>query len=106
MNEAIFHAPPPLHEPVFPYVPRDKTRTEIEAQLKSFRSSAIDIPLIIGGKEIRTGNTLKAIEPHAHSRTLATVHQAGEKEIAMAAEAALKAKREWENLAWHDRAAV
>jgi 1-pyrroline-5-carboxylate dehydrogenase len=106
MNDAHFQAPLPQNEPVLPYSPGDKARTELEAQLRSFRSSTIDIPLIIGGKEIRTGNTLKAVEPHAHSHVLATVHQAGEKETAMAIEAALRAKREWENLAWHDRAAV
>lgn len=106
MNDAHFEAPLPLNEPVYPYVKGDKARTEVESQLKSFRSSTMDLPLLIGGKEVRTGNTLKAVEPHAHERTLATVHQAGEKEIAMAVDAALKAKRDWENLAWHDRAAV
>jgi 1-pyrroline-5-carboxylate dehydrogenase len=106
MHDAHFQAPLPLNEPVLPYSKGDKARAEIEAQLKTFRSTTIDIPLVIGGKEVRTGNTLKAVEPHAHSRVLANVHQAGEKEVAMAAEAALKAKREWENLAWQDRAAV
>ncbi|MGZ3671223.1 MAG: L-glutamate gamma-semialdehyde dehydrogenase [Bdellovibrionota bacterium] len=106
MNDALFTPPLPLNEPVLPYAPGDKTRAQIEAQVKSFRSQPMDIPLVIGGKEVRTGNTLKAVEPHAHERVLATVHQAGEKEIAMAVDAALKAKREWENLAWSDRAAV
>ena len=106
MNDAIFSRPSPQNEPVFPYAPGDKTRSEVEKQIKTFRSETTDIPLIIGGKEIRTGNTVKAIEPHAHGRCLANVHQAGEKETLMAVEAAMKAKREWENLAWHDRAAV
>jgi 1-pyrroline-5-carboxylate dehydrogenase len=106
MSNAHFAVPAPHNEPVFPYAPGDKARAELESQLKSFRAQTIDIPLVIGGKEIRTGNTVKAIEPHAHGRTLATVHQAGEKEIAMATEAALKAKKEWENTAWQDRAAI
>jgi 1-pyrroline-5-carboxylate dehydrogenase len=106
MNDANFALPTPINEPVLAYAPGDKARKEIEAQIKSFRAAPIDIPLIIGGKEIRTGNTVKAIEPHRHSSTLATVHQAGEKEVASAIEASAKAKRDWENLAWQDRAAV
>jgi 1-pyrroline-5-carboxylate dehydrogenase len=106
MNDAIFQAPLPLNEPVLPYNRGEKARLEVESQIKSFRSNPIDIPLIIGGKEIRTGQTVKAVEPHAHAQVLATVHQAGEKEMALAVESALGAKREWENLAWHDRAAI
>lgn len=106
MNDANFALPTPINEPVLPYAPGDKARKDIEAQIKSFRSAPIDIPLIIGGKEIRTGQTAKAVEPHKHSSTLATVHQAGEKEVASAIEASMMAKRDWENLAWQDRAAV
>jgi 1-pyrroline-5-carboxylate dehydrogenase len=106
MNEAHFALPSPVNEPVFPYAPGDRAKAEIDAQVKAFRSGTAEIPLLIGGKEVRTGTTLPAIEPHDHSRVLAQVHQAGEKEIHAAVEAALKAKREWENLAWQDRAAV
>lgn len=106
MHDAHFSLPIAHNEPVFPYAPGDLARKQIEAQLKEFRGNTIDIPLIIGGKEIRTGNTVKSVEPHAHKNVLATVHQAGEKEIGMAVDAAMKAKRDWENLAWHDRAAV
>ena len=106
MHDAHFSLPVAQNEPVFPYAPGDKARKEIESQIKTFRSETADVPLIIGGKEVRTGNTLKAVEPHAHKNVLANVHQAGEKEVGMAIEAALKAKRDWENLAWHDRAAV
>jgi len=106
MHDAHFALPVAHNEPVFPYAPGDKARQEIDAQIREFRSTTIDIPLIIGGKEIRTGNTVKAVEPHTHKNVLATVHQAGEKEIGMAVEAAMKAKRDWENLGWQDRAAV
>lgn len=106
MNDAFYVPPQPKNEPVLPYAPGDKARKDLESQLKSFRSGAIEIPLIIGGKEIRTGQTLSAVEPHRHSSVLAKVHQAGEKEVAQAIDAALEAKRDWENLAWQDRAAV
>jgi 1-pyrroline-5-carboxylate dehydrogenase len=106
MNDAIFALPTPLNEPVLPYKKGDKARSVIDSQVKTFLGECPDLPLVIGGKEIRTGNTLKAVVPHDHRHVLATVHQAGEKEIAMAVEASLKAKNEWENLAWSDRAAV
>ena len=106
MNDAHFALPTAHNEPVLNYAPGDKARKDIEAQIKSFRSETADLPLLIGGKEVRTGTIQKAVEPHAHSRVLANVHQAGEKEIGMAIDAAMKAKRDWENLAWHDRAAV
>src|SRR5436853_5527838 len=57
----------------------DKTRVEIDQHIKNFRAQTAEIPLLIGGKEIRTGNFINAIEPHAHSRVLAKVHQAGER---------------------------
>lgn len=106
MNNAHFELPKPINEPVLPYAPGDAARKTVEQQLRTFRSEALDIPLIIGGKEIRTGNTIKAIEPHAHSRVLAHVHQAGEKEVKLAIEASAKAKKDWEQLQWQDRAAV
>ena len=106
MSNAMFNLPGPINEPVQPYLKGDKSRKDVEEQIKKFRSQTLDIPLIIGGKEIRTTKTQKAIEPHQHSKVLATVHQAGEKEVALAIETASRAKKDWENLAWEDRAAV
>ena len=106
MNDAHFQLPKALNEPVLPYAPGDQARKELEAKVKDMRAETIEIPLVIGGKEIRTGHTQKAVEPHLHSHALATVHQASEKEIGLAIDAALHAKRDWENLAWQDRAAV
>ncbi len=65
-----------------------------------------DIPLIIGGKEIRTGKTGKVVMPSEHEHLLATYHMAGEKEIEMAVQAALDAKCEWMTLSWMERAAI
>ncbi len=66
----------------------------------------VDIPLIIGGKEIRTGNTGKVVMPHNHQHILGIYHKAGEKEINMAIEAALKAKEIWMSLDWVERASI
>lgn len=106
MSDAFFKLPTPVNEPVKDYAPGDAARKQLQAQLETFRSSTMEIPLIIGGKEIFTGKTQNAVEPHRHGHVLAKVHQGGEKEAMMAVEASLKAKRDWENLGWHDRAAV
>jgi 1-pyrroline-5-carboxylate dehydrogenase len=66
----------------------------------------IEIPLIIGGEEIRTGNTADVRSPHNHGHRLGVCHQAGEKEVKMAIEAALDARHAWANMPWEHRAAV
>lgn len=106
MQEALFKVPTPLNEPVLPYTPGSPERKTLEAELKKQESQTLDIPLIIGGKEIRTGKTLNAVEPHNHQKVLAKVHQASEKEVNLAIEASLQAKKSWEQLHWQDRAAV
>ena len=69
--------PPPVNEPVLTYAPGTPERAELKKELESQSSTVVDIPLVIGGEEIRTGNTINVVMPHAHSHVLATVHQAG-----------------------------
>ena len=78
----------------------------LEEELKAQKSQVIDIPLIIGGKEIRTGKTGKVVMPSDHHHVLATYHMATEKEVSLAIKAALDAKCEWMTLSWMERAAV
>ena len=66
----------------------------------------IDIPAIIGGKEVRTGNTTNCVMPHDHSHILAKYHKVGEREIKEAISCALEAKRTWNELTWVDRASI
>jgi 1-pyrroline-5-carboxylate dehydrogenase len=96
----------PINEPVRNYAPTDSERTLLQAKLNQMAAERIEIPCIIGGKEIRTGNKILVRMPHAHRDILAEVHWAGPKEILQAAEAALQAKQEWESWSWQDRAAV
>jgi 1-pyrroline-5-carboxylate dehydrogenase len=70
------------------------------------RSETVDIPAVIGGKEIRTGNTLDVVAPHEHSRVLAKAHQCGEAEINDAIIAAMEARNDWMHMDWTDRAAI
>ena len=106
MSNAFFESPAPKNEPVWNYAPGDKSRLEIEAKVKEMRAQKLDIPLIIGGQEIRTSRLQNAIEPHRKDSVLAQVHQASEKEVQLALKAARTAKRDWEHFSWEDRAAV
>lgn len=106
MNNAIFTFDSPQNEPILQYGPGSKERDSIQAELKRLSSETIEIPLIIGGKEVRTGTTGNVVMPHNHSHILATYHQAGEKEIGLATEAALKAKSMWENISWIERSSI
>ncbi|MBN2862236.1 MAG: L-glutamate gamma-semialdehyde dehydrogenase [Bacteroidales bacterium] len=106
MNNAIFNFVEPKNEPVLDYLPGSKERIQLEKELAEQSSRVIDIPLIIGGKEIRTGKTGKITKPSDHSHVLATYHMATEKEVNMAIEAALAAKDEWMTLAWMERASI
>jgi 1-pyrroline-5-carboxylate dehydrogenase len=98
--------PKPQNEPVYSYAPKTAERTLLKEALQRLESQQLDIPLIIGGKEIRTGNTAKCIQPHDHQKILGHFHRAGEKEVHMAIEASQKAKPDWENLPYQQRASV
>lgn len=106
MNNAIFRFPKPINEPVQGYAPGSSEKLALKKELARLSSEEWDIPLVIGGKEIRTGNTGKVVMPHDHHHVLATYHKAGEKEVQMAIDAAMKAHKEWSELPWVERASV
>ncbi len=98
--------PPPSNEPVLSYAPGTSERTELKAELETQASQVIEIPLIIGGNEIRTGNTFDVVMPHSHGHVLARAHEAGPEEIDLAVAAALDAHADWSTTRWEDRASV
>lgn len=102
----IYQIPSPSNEPVLSYAPGTPERAEIKAKLQEMASEEIEIPLLIGGKEVRTGQTGESVMPHEHGHTLATWHKAGRAEIEQAIQAAKEAHREWSSWPWEDRAAV
>jgi 1-pyrroline-5-carboxylate dehydrogenase len=106
MNNAIYNFREPKNEQVLTYRPGSPERKLLEKELTLQKNQVIDIPLIIGGKEIRTGKTGKVVMPTDHGHVLATYHMATEKEVSLAIKAALDAKCEWMNLAWMERAAI
>jgi len=106
MNNAIFVFDYPDNEPVKSYSPGTRERKELQSELDSFSGSEADIPLIIGGKEVRTGNTEAIRMPHDHRHVLGHYHKAGATEVKLAVDAALKAHREWESFSWVERLSV
>ncbi len=106
MNNAIFNFREPKNEPVYQYLNESTERKNLQNELDFQCKSEIEIPLIIGGKEIRTGKTKQLTMPHDHKHVLATYHLATEKEVQMAVDAALIAKEEWMNISWIERASI
>jgi len=106
MSNSLYSIAAPQNETVFDYSPGSPQRDLLVGELERQAGTTIDIPLIIGGQEIRTGTTAAITMPHDHTHTLGRYHQAGENEIRMAIEAALDAKAQWEALSWVDRATI
>jgi 1-pyrroline-5-carboxylate dehydrogenase len=102
----IFTLPLPKNEPVRDYAPGSPEREEIRAKLDEMRREQIEIPLVIGGEDVRTGDTFEAVMPHDKDHALATVHQGGPAEVERAIKAAADAWPEWSRLPWEERAAV
>ena len=106
MNNAIINFPVPANEPVKAYLEGSPERIALDAELERQYNTVLDIPIIIGGKEIRTGNTGKVVCPHDHRHVLATFHKVGEKEVQMAIDAAMEAHKVWSRTPWTTRAAI
>ena len=98
--------PIPVNEPVRSYAPGTLERRALKARLAELGAERIEIPLIIGGKEVRTGKTCDAVMPHDHGHVLGTWHKAGTDEVAAAIAAAAEARREWAAWPFEERAAV
>ena len=77
----MFTTPHPINEPILGYAPGSAEKTALKAKLAELGSSVIEIPLVIGGKEVRTGKTIDVTSPHDHRKVLAKVHQAGPAEV-------------------------
>lgn len=106
MSNAKFSLPDPVNEPIKAYRSGSPERTELKTMLDKMAGEQIEIPLIIGGKEIKTGNMGKCVMPHDHQHVLATFHKAGPKEVELAVEASQKAWKTWSNLNWWERASI
>ncbi len=106
MATALFKTPTPENEPVKPYAAGSPERLELKAKLSEMAKEQIEIPLIIGGKEVRTGKTVDVVMPHDHGHSIAICHQAGPDEVNAAIAAANEAWKEWAHWPWEERVAV
>ena len=98
--------PPPVNEPVLSYAPSTPERVELKKALKDLSTRQADIPLVIGGKDVRTGTTVDVVMPHCHRHVLAKAQQAGPGEVQAAIAAARDAWRDWSGWRFERRAAV
>lgn len=106
MNNALFHFSEPKNEPIYSYAPGTPERALLQAEIEKQYNQVIDIPIIIGGKEIRTGKMGKVVMPTEHQHVLANYHMVSEKEVQMAIDAAMAAKKLWEEMPWVERASI
>ena len=106
MKNAKTIVPKPLNEPILSYAPGTEERTALKKRIKELKSQKIEVPLIIGGKEIKTGNLGEMRIPHDHQHLLGHYHMAGPKEIEMAINSAMEAWDSWSKMPWESRAAI
>ncbi len=106
VNASTSHVPPPVNDVNRGYLPGSTERAELKSRLAQMAGERIEIPLVIGGRRIRTGRLAHAVMPHDHRHVLADWHAADTAHVQQAIDAARDAQREWANWPWHDRAAV
>ncbi len=101
-----YQVPIPVNDPVRGYETGSSDRQALKKKLRAMSAERIEIPLLIGGKEVRTGDTGTQVMPHRHGHVIATWHKAGSKEVEQAVAAAGAARREWASWSLEDRASV
>jgi 1-pyrroline-5-carboxylate dehydrogenase len=106
MSNGFFHVPVAINEPVKQYGPGSAERKEIIAKLAELRAEVRDIPMYIGGKEIRDGEKVSLQPPHDHKHLLGHFYRSSKQHVSEAIDAALAARNQWQNLAWEQRAAI
>ena len=106
MSNSYFYVPEPGNEPVLSYAPGTPERAQLEAELERLIANPVEVPLVIGGQDVRTGNLTPITAPHDHSLELGRFHQAGPAEVERAIQAALEARAQWAALPWEQRVSI
>ncbi len=106
MSNAYFMIEKPENEPILNYREGSREKTEVKEKLQELKKEVMEIPLIVGGEEIKTGNMGKRTSPEDHNLLLAEYHKAGPGEIEKAIQAAMEAKETWAHMPWEERAAI
>ena len=106
MSKGVCKLPIIKNEPVLTYAPNSIERAELKKVLAELNKGCVDIPMIINGEEIRTNNLIEIRPPHNHKHLIGYYHQGNKEHVAMAIDAALKAKPAWEDMNCEIRAAI
>ncbi|MDO9001572.1 MAG: L-glutamate gamma-semialdehyde dehydrogenase [Bacteroidota bacterium] len=106
MPKGIYKVPTPINEPIKSYASGSPERLELQAMLKELRSKELDIPMYIGGEEVRGTVKTRIAPPHDHKHTLGHFHKSDKQHVEQAIKAALAAKEKWANLSWEHRASI
>jgi len=106
MNNARVAVPPPRNEPILGYAPGSAEKTAVKARLTEFTDGSVEIPLLIGGREVTTGDLGDCILPHDHQRRVATYHRGNADTVDQAIAAAAAARADWSAMPWESRAAI
>ncbi len=106
MSDANLRIPQPANEPIFNYAPGSPERAALKDALVKLAGQRVEVPLFIGGEEIRTGRAAEIRMPHAHGHVLGTYHLGDSSHVGRAIDAALAAKKSWSQMPFHERAAI
>lgn len=106
MPKGTYYIPEPTNEPVLAYAPGTAERAALKAAIKEAKGKESDIPMYIGGEEIRTGNKVKICPPHDHQHVLGYFHEGDASHVELAVKSALGAKEAWSSLSWEHRASI
>ena len=106
MNNGFFSIAAPGNEPVLSYAPNSPERKTLLDMYNKMYNEQLDVPMHIGGQEVRTGKTKPISPPHDHQHVIGNYHQGGKEHLQQAIDAALKAKPAWEAMPWNERAAI
>lgn len=106
MSKGIFNVPTPINEPIKNYAPGSAERKALQAMLKELRSKEIEVPMYIGGNEVKSNVKVRMSPPHDHKHTLGYFHRSDKKHVSLSIRSALSAKKKWAELSWEHRASI
>lgn len=106
MSKGFYNVPVAVNEPVLSFVPGSRERSELQAALRELRGREVELPMVIGGREVKSGKLERMFPPHEIGHTLGYYHQGDATHVRMAIEAAMAAREAWAALSWEHRASI
>lgn len=106
MAKGIFNVPEAKNEPVKNYAPGSPERASLKSKIVELKKIEVELPMIIGGKEVSTDRRIRIAPPHEIKHTLGYYYQGDTSHVQMAISAALEARDKWASLSWHHRASI